>query len=162
MKHQPLQVAVNLLVRKFHERSNLIAPGVDNTFRNYLDSIRVASIKADGRDIAAVPDFANAVVQQCRRQKLGSRLQRKRIVFALWILSELSQSIDKGLDRLGSKTILAKSIFKGAGRSREVDAGPGTGSFTLHSRGRKQNGRRKERLDDPAMLVRFQPGGQCF
>ncbi len=66
MKHLPLQVAVHLVERKLNEPAKLISPGLDDIFRNNLDSIGIGGVKGDGRDVATVPSFANAVVEQYR------------------------------------------------------------------------------------------------
>ena len=47
--------------------------------RNQFDRIRIGAIKGDGRDVACVPSFTDAVVEQSRRQILGGRFQRDRI-----------------------------------------------------------------------------------
>ena len=46
MKHLPLQVAVHLVERELHERTELISPGRDDTVRNYLDSIGIGAIES--------------------------------------------------------------------------------------------------------------------
>src|ERR1700730_5484323 len=107
MQYLPLQIAVHLVKGKLHETAKLIAPGLNHALWNYLDSIRIGAIKGDGCDVAAVPGFANAIVEQSGRQELGGRFQGNRITATSLIFSQLLQSIDKGLDRLGAKTILA-------------------------------------------------------
>src|SRR5690348_15343394 len=134
MKHLPLQVAVHLVERKLHEAAKSISPRLNDTFRNQFDSVGIGAIKSDGRDVAAFPRLANAVVEQPWRKELGGRLQGNRIAPLSQALSQLSQPIDKWLHGLRSKTILAQRIFKGSCRSRKIDAGQRTGSFTLRSR----------------------------
>ena len=133
MQHLSLQIAVHLVERKLHEAAKSISPRLNHTFRNHFDSIGIGAIKSDGRNVAAVPGLANAVVEQSWRQELGGRLQGNRVIAWSQALPQLSQSIDKGLHRLGSKTILAQRILKGTGRGREIDAGQRTGSLTLRS-----------------------------
>ena len=130
MKHLPLQVAVHLVEREFNEPTKLLSPGLDDIFRNNFDSIGIGGIKGNGSDVATVASLANAVVEQTGRQELRGRFQGNRIRSAL---SQLSQPVDKGLDRFGAKTVLAQRILKGPGRGREIDAGQRTGSFILRS-----------------------------
>ena len=127
MQHLVLHVAVHLVEGELDERTKLISPGLDDSLGNNFDGIGIGAVIGDGRDEVIVLGLANAVVEQSWRQKLCGLFQGKRIR----ALCELSQPVDKGMERFDSKAILAQRTFKRAGGRRQIDARQQSGPFAL-------------------------------